>query len=384
MRRAQSSDERLARPPTTRTGTAQPRLRLVAFVTNLQSADIGGHAHESAGALIVAAAGHQAFVELEFVAGAPHNQLWAWASIAWSAGVIAVIVFASALRSPRARALLLAGMLGVDVVAMFVTPQLSAPRSAKVDTAVVNFLQAHLGNYRFYTLGPIQPNYGSYWQLSELDVNDLPVPKAFAAYVTTKLDQNGNPLIFAGNSASPSGPTARQEFAANFAVYEAASVKYLLVPAGAALPKLPASERLVQVYRDPLVQVYRLPHPAALVTSPTPGCSVVSYSDTSATVSCSAPGMVVRRELSMPGWSASVSGRAAVVGTYEKVFQTVAVPAGVSTVTFSFAPPHTNLALVAFVLAAIAILATAWSRRRGPAIARPARSGRGSHFGRRG
>ncbi len=334
-----------------------------------------------AGTLIIAAAGHQAFIELKFVAGAPHNQAWAWASIAWSAGVVAVIAFASALRSPRARAVLLAGMLCTDVVAMFVTPQLSAPRSAKVDAAAINFLQAHLGDYRFYTLGPIQPNYGSYWQLSELDVNDLPVPKAFSTYITTKLDQNANPLIFAGNPASPSGPTAMQEFATNFPVYEAAGVKYLVVPSGAALAKLPASERLVRVYSDPVVQVYRLPHPAALVSSPTPGCSVASYTLSSAKVSCSTPGVIIRRELSMPGWSASVSGRSTTVGTYEKVFQAVAVPAGVSTVTFSFAPPHTNIALAAFVLAVLALLATVVRRRLRPSVARSERAGHGSHFG---
>lgn len=338
----------------------------------------------AAGALIVAAAGRQAFIELKFVAGAPHNQLWAWSSILWAAGVVAVIAAGAALRAPRARAAVLAGMLCVDVVAMFVTPQLSAPRGGTVDTAAISFLQGHLGDYRFYTLGPIQPNYGSYWQLSELDVNDLPVPKAFASYLNSKLYQNGNPLIFAGNQAQASGPTAATEFARNFASYEAAGVKYLLVPGGTVLPALPASQHLTLVYGDPLVQIYRLPNPTPLFRSPTPGCRVLSYSLSSAKVSCAAPGTLVYGELSMPGWTATVDGRGAPISTVSGTFQSVRVPAGVSEVAFSFAPPHTNLAVAAFAVSALALIGALWSRRRHRFTTRPAASQRGRHYRRSG
>lgn len=332
------------------------------------------------GAVLLAFAGHQAFIELKFVAGAPHNQAWAWASIAWGAGVVAVIAAGSALRHAKWRAAVLAGMLCVDVVAMFVTPQLSAPRGGTLDTAAVSFLRSHLGDYRFYTLGPIQPNYGSYFQLSELDVNDLPVPKPFASYVTSSLDQTGNPLIFAGNPGQPAGPTAAQEFAKNFASFEAAGVKYLLVPGGTVLPPLRASQRLKLVYGDPVVQIYRLPRPAPLFSSPTAGCRVLSYSLSSAKLSCSTAGVVVYRELSMPGWTATVSGRAARDTTVSKVFQSVPVPAGTSTVEFTFAPPHTDLALAAFLFGAAALIGTLWAQRRRPSGKRADSSPNGRHF----
>jgi uncharacterized membrane protein YfhO len=57
----------------------------------------------------------------------------------------------------------------------------------------------------------------------------------------------------------------------------------------------------------------------------------------------------VRRELYMPGWRASVNGSPAAVRRGESLLQTVQIPAGRSMVDFHFRPPHSNIAMIAFL-----------------------------------
>ena len=98
--------------------------------------------------------------------------------------------------------LLVAAALAVEAAVLFAVPLLSAPRPEKTDGALVQYLQDHIGLARFATLGPLQPDFGSLYDLAEINVNDLPVPKAFSSYITHSLDDNVDPLIFTGASVS--------------------------------------------------------------------------------------------------------------------------------------------------------------------------------------
>ena len=95
---------------------------------------------------------------------------------------------------------MIAGAVAVEAVVLFAAPALSAPRPAPSDMALVHFLQRHLGLSRFATLGPVQPNFGSFFGLAEINVNDLPVPKGTAHYIERSLDDNADPLIFTGTT----------------------------------------------------------------------------------------------------------------------------------------------------------------------------------------
>jgi len=69
----------------------------------------------------------------------------------------------------------------------------------------------------------------------------------------------------------------------------------------------------------------------------------------------------------MPGWQALVNGQPATITTLDGVYQGVAVPAGTSSVTYSFLPPHEFDAVLAALLAVLFILGTAvYERRRRP------------------
>jgi hypothetical protein len=226
-----------------------------------------------------------------------------------------------------------------------------------VDQAPVSFLQRHLGTGRFFTLGPFQPNYGSYFELASLNVNDFP-PKAMTDYVHRRLDSVVDPTVFVGNygggrplfAASP-----QQELIRNLDAYRQAGVQYVLTPSGQALPQHAGGFALV--FRSPSTWIYQLGGAQPLFTATDSRCRVAFSDRDSATVDCPGPARLIRRETELPGWSATVDGRGASVGTADGVFQSVAVGAGQHRIQFSFAPRGVVWGYVAFGLGVLALIA---------------------------
>ena len=302
--------------------------------------------------------------------GEPHNRAWALMSLAWAlAVVLAIVVLCSLLGfrdSSRMNRLVrgaLAAVVVLDVVAMFVTPQFSAPRQASIDSKPVTYLQQHMGQSRFFTLGPLAPNYGSYFGLGSLAVNDVPIPKLYQGYVLSHLDPNVNPLLFTGTTMlNPSGPTPAQEFVDRLKAYEAVGVKYVLIPSGMVLPRH-AGPALRQVFGDATTRILELPHPAPLFGSSGGACSVHSVNETAVGVDCRQPSKIIYRQLYMPGWHAEANGQQLKVNRDGPIFQSVNVPAGRSTVIFGFTPPHAAPALAAFIVGIVLLcLASPWLR----------------------
>ncbi len=69
--------------------------------------------------------------------------------------------------------------------------------------------------------------------------------------------------------------------------------------------------------------------------------------------------MLVRRETSMPSWSAKIDGHSASVHKVDRIFHGVAVPAGDHSVTFSFMPPGETFGLIAFEVGIVCLIAAA-------------------------
>jgi hypothetical protein len=81
----------------------------------------------------------------------------------------------------------LACLLVIDAAIMFMVPLSASMRGDQLDTAAVQFLRDHIGLSRFYSLGPIEPNYGAYFQVASINHNVEPVPKLWADYVEHSL-----------------------------------------------------------------------------------------------------------------------------------------------------------------------------------------------------
>ncbi len=288
------------------------------------------------------------------------------ASTAWGVAVVLLGATAMLLRNGGARAGVASAIVIVEALLLFLVPEASAPRSVKIDKAPVAYLQRHLGSARFFTLGPLQPNYGSYFGIASLNVNDVPVPTTFADYATDRLDQAVDPTVLVGNLGGgrpPAAPSPESELLRNLAAYRAAGVAYVLTPAGRTLPA-----GFTLVLRTPTTWIYHLARVDPRISAP--GCAVAASVD-SARVTCRRPTLLVRRESALPGWHATLDGHSVSLQTVDGLFQSLRVGPGSHRVTFSYSPPHLGWAIAAFGLGCAALcLGPTRLRRRASAAER--------------
>jgi hypothetical protein len=266
-----------------------------------------------------------------------------------AAVVVAGTAAAILIDDPGRRLCAACAVLAADVLVMFIVPQLSAPRSVTTDTSAVTYLQRHLGTGRFFTLGPLQPNYGSYFRVASLNNNDLPLPNNWVNFLHANLDPYVDVFHFVGNGnggRSPTAPSTTAELLDKVQGYQLSAVRYVLTGPGTALP-FP----LQRVLTTRVAWVYELRGAASFYSAP--GCAVSSHGIDAVSLDCPRTTVLLRRETYMPGWTAAVDGRSTSLRQApDGLFQTVTVPAGRHRVTFSFAPPGIGLAGIAFLLGA--------------------------------
>ena len=156
---------------------------------------------------------------------------WADISVAWALLSGALAVWLLVWGAFRWRAQAVAALMVLDATVMFAVPTFSTPRRGKIDTAAIGYLQQNLGLQRFYTLGPIAPNYGAYFKIAAINHNYLPVPSRWTDWVRADLDPGTDPVSFTGNfHPDPSQPTPAQALRHNLPAYEAVGVKYVVTP----------------------------------------------------------------------------------------------------------------------------------------------------------
>ena len=301
--------------------------------------------------------------------------------------ILAVLGVAGALRG-RVAGAALCGVLVLEALGSFVYPELSAPRSATVDMKPVTFLEHHLDGARFYSLapdpivgpaygGPIAPNYGSYFSLPSVDYLDIPDPALFVNYVHDHLDPGAGSEFFGTLiGRAPGAEPMLAAFGANVRAFESIGVAYVVTGAGVDLARYaPAATRS---FHDRLVSIWHLPHAAAYFSAGSPGCVLRPKGFDEVVATCTRPARIERQELALSGWHATVNGRPArLLAAHGHLFSAVAVPAGRSTVVWSYRPGQLGLGEGLAVVGACALLASfLWGRRREPGRREPGRSRR--------
>jgi hypothetical protein len=240
-----------------------------------------------------------------------------------------------------------------ESLVLFMVPTISAPKSITIDYAPINYLRAHQGEERYLDLRVLFPNWGSQFGLNSLSAIDLPFPRSFKSLIQRDLYPGLKPANeFLVKGAADDIVNQEDELATHFVSYEDASVKYLLAPSSLVLSPALTALGVHEVFHDTTATIYELPHPRPFFSAST-GCRVTSSGDNVANVSCASAGTLLRTELSMKGWTAGVNGHSSTITTVNGVYQRVNVPAGTSTVTYRFLPPHEQPALVVGLLAGL-------------------------------
>jgi len=170
-------------------------------------------------------------------------------------------------RPARGRTILALAALA-EAALFFAAPELNGLHPGRIDRPAIHFLAAHLGLARFYSAGPLQPNYGSYFGLAGINHATAPTPALWNRYISEKLfsalgDSLGE-IFWSGASAHPA--IGWQELLGRLRNYETVGVRYLLTEPGShlldvvALPGRKSETRLL-----PLA-----PGETATVSFPTP------------------------------------------------------------------------------------------------------------------
>ena len=268
---------------------------------------------------------------------------------------------------PRIAPLAVAGVLILESIFMFSVPAIQAPNSVVVDQSPITFLQRHQGQYRFLDLFVLTPNWGSQYGINSLAAIDLPFPKAFTNLIQTQLYPGLTPdNQFVIHNGLADIIAMQHQVANHFAAYQGTSTKYLMMPPGVSLIPALAALGVHQVFEDDHASIFEIPQPRAFFSAASTSCTVTSTDFDVARVNCpQGPTTLLRTELSMAGWRASVNGHPVDITTVDGVYQKVPIPQGSSTVTYQFLPPHERYAVLAGLLAAL-FLATSWTRERRP------------------
>jgi Bacterial membrane protein YfhO len=326
-------------------------------------ADNGVHAKRR---LVVATVFMTLVVVLDFVLGRPLNDhvvlqdtgrvLFALAGVLPFVSLALVLVF-NVGRSPATRVTLVGAVVVAESLLLFIVPTLAAPTHVRVDDAPLHYLQRHQGEERFVDLSVLYPNWGSEFSINSINAIDLPFPETFKNLIQSQLYPGLRPRNAFTRDRSTQVVAQEIELAAHLRDYEDASVKYLLAPRSLALSTALRSFGVTAVFRDRATTIYELPHARPFFSTPSP-CHVSSTSIDVAHLSCSRATTLLRTELSMSGWHASVSGRPTVITTVDGAYQELDVPKGSSTVVYSFVPPNELLALTLSLCAALFLVAS--------------------------
>lgn len=109
------------------------------------------------------------------------------------------------------------------------------------------------------------------------------------------------------------------------------------------------------VHRSPTMVVYEIPGVRDYVSAE--GCTLTPVTRDRVDAVCTRPSTLVRLEVHMRGWRATVNGKPVPVGMSDDTFQTVELPAGAAQVEFTYAPTGMNAALTMAGGALLLILA---------------------------
>ena len=184
-------------------------------------------------AVLVTAIGAGALVYLKFLSpnltGHVGLHYFAAASTLW-ATLMGLACLALLMAPPaRWRQVAVAALLVVDSMLMYAVPTLCNPRGGEVDMPAIRFLQEGLGLQRFYSLGPIQPNYSAYFGIGSINETYMPIPQRWVHWVETRLDRYAHAYEFTGTGPRRNGgATAAEELRENINSFKSAGVKYVI------------------------------------------------------------------------------------------------------------------------------------------------------------
>ena len=176
----------------------------------------------------------------------PHYRAWLLFSLL--SGVVVAAVAAACMRRHGLKSLRVLGIVLIgEALLYYVLPTLSYPRSGFVDTGYLRAIHG-AGDSRLYSMGALQPNFGAFYQVPQINFNDAMIPKAYGDFLAQLDPYNVGPEWFLPYRLGPSAgfPTLAENFAWHRRGFESLAVKYVDVAPDLLLPSFAPVVQAIQ------------------------------------------------------------------------------------------------------------------------------------------
>jgi hypothetical protein len=287
-------------------------------------------------------------------------------SLTWGIGTLVMVGFLLAFVKGRNLVAggVVAALLAIDAIAQFSLPTLYGESGGLSHSAGIDYLKQHLSTERFYTLGPISPNYGAYYRIASINHNYMPVAATWVSYIRDYLDPYSDPVCFTGNfrRSSREVPTQAEVLRENIAQYKQVGVRYVVTShsenpfepsSRLAMKRGPSEDPPQRVFESGDMDIYELPGSKRYFDLAKGIGELHIESRSIVSANCSADSYLVRRELYYPGWKAFIGAKSLHIEPYNDIFQAVRIPSGQHKITFTYSPTHVHLIYALFVLGAL-------------------------------
>ena len=289
-----------------------------------------------------------------------------WSSLIWGFGSMIIIAAVLSLGEDhyltvrRAMAILLA----IDAVALFSVPGFCGITNSYSLPAGIEYLKKHLGMQRFYTLGPVAPNYGAYYRIASINHNYLPVAQNWVNYLKERIDPWLDPVCFTGNFARNEAnvPSQADVLRDKLPAYTEIGVRYVVTAHGENpfqaqfFHVRKPNENPPRVFESSDMDIYELPGTKPYFETVEGNCDLRVENRSTVWVKCVSNSKLIRRELFYPGWTAKIGGTRIEIEPYNDIFQAIKVPPGKYKITFTYTPTHWLVIVTLFLLGAVCVM----------------------------
>jgi hypothetical protein len=134
----------------------------------------------------------------------------------------------------------------------------------------------------------------------------------------------------------------------------------------------PGMVAVKMAYDGPDMAIYELPYPKPYFETRNSECKLNPVNRETLDVRCPAATELLRREAFYPGWSASVDDKSWPIERSREIFQSIALPAGLHRVVYTYRPSYWRLILSGFVAGLLMLLFEGWRELKEHCLLRPA------------
>ncbi len=236
-------------------------------------------------------------------------------------------------------------IVALDSTANFMLPELAGARHAKLALAPVRFLLAHAKLGRIYALEEQLPvNYGSWFAVAQIQADSVPYANAWDDAATSI----GGYINMSTSGLQAAVPKLQiAAFRAAAVRLQSAGVRFVVVAAGRDPFVANPVVDMLPVFADARTRIYEMPGAADYMEVHGGPCTMTIVTREQAVTDCVRPAALLRRELFLTGWYASINGRETAITSGalsgETEFQQVMLPAGRTNVVWWYSPPHSAL-----------------------------------------